>query len=98
MLLQLSGFFKLGALNCCLLMCLKHLRHPGACNILLSPSSDRGNDNWLIKYEKPGEGDESDKVCCVSSNASSWTQLRYSQNKSDYRSSSDICWPISVIN
>uniref|UniRef100_A0A3B5M3P0 Phosphatidylinositol 4-kinase type 2 n=1 Tax=Xiphophorus couchianus TaxID=32473 RepID=A0A3B5M3P0_9TELE len=24
-------------------------------------NTDRGNDNWLIKYEKPGEGDESDK-------------------------------------
>lgn len=24
-------------------------------------NTDRGNDNWLIKYEKPGEGDESEK-------------------------------------
>ena len=26
----------------------------------LSFSSDRGNDNWLIKYEKPGEGAKGD--------------------------------------
>uniref|UniRef100_A0A8C7HYV2 Phosphatidylinositol 4-kinase type 2 n=1 Tax=Oncorhynchus kisutch TaxID=8019 RepID=A0A8C7HYV2_ONCKI len=27
-------------------------------------NTDRGNDNWLIKYEKPGEG-EGEKVSCV---------------------------------
>ncbi|PWA16876.1 hypothetical protein CCH79_00012805 [Gambusia affinis] len=37
-------------------------------------NTDRGNDNWLIKYEKPGEGDESDKVCCVS-NPFHWAWL-----------------------
>jgi len=25
-------------------------------------SSDRGNDNWLIKYEKPGDGELTEKV------------------------------------
>ncbi len=30
--------------------------------ISLLASSDRGNDNWLIKYEKPGDGELTEKV------------------------------------
>uniref|UniRef100_A0A8C6L1J2 Phosphatidylinositol 4-kinase type 2 n=1 Tax=Nothobranchius furzeri TaxID=105023 RepID=A0A8C6L1J2_NOTFU len=33
-------------------------------------NTDRGNDNWLIKYEKPGEGDERQKAAEWSENSS----------------------------
>ena len=29
------------------------------------PSVDRGNDNWLIKYERPDLMDERSEVGCV---------------------------------
>lgn len=38
------------------------LRNRASVNIFFSSSSsDRGNDNWLIKYEKPGEEAEGDE-------------------------------------
>lgn len=33
-------------------------------DLSLYASSDRGNDNWLIKYEKPGDGELAEKVSC----------------------------------